>query len=382
MSVQDGLGSAPPLSAVYPDDQAGTLWIVTILTTVYVVLSAVVRGFVKWGIYGLDDYLLAIATLVCVGQSGTIFHGLSHGLSKFNSITNRDQWEISGRSFIASEVLAIFTLCLAKCSVVLLMHRVFSSNSGWKVWLRVAIVLLSLAWGIAGMALVSIGCRADTVLTRKGVSECPGQIARWRIITIADMSTDTLICLLPVALTWPLQMPVKKKVQVVIAFSFRLPVVIFSALHFTHLEQYPTATEPLYSITGALLMQQAMLLWSLISATIPNLKAFMKSFSLDFGLGLTFGTSQQKSSDYPLQNLTIGSAQTRPWRRTPTTTHDDGGGMSTSLRPDPHRHKSTVVHTAEDGASVGSHGSQDLIIRKVVDWHVRSESSDRDEIPV
>lgn len=63
MSVQHGLGAAPPLSAVTDDNQAGSLWIVTILATIYVVLSAAVRGFVKWGLYGADDYLLAIATV-------------------------------------------------------------------------------------------------------------------------------------------------------------------------------------------------------------------------------------------------------------------------------------------------------------------------------
>jgi hypothetical protein len=65
MSEQQGLGAAPPLSAITYNDQAGTLWIVTILATIYVVLSALVRAFVKWGIYGPDDYLLAIATVRC-----------------------------------------------------------------------------------------------------------------------------------------------------------------------------------------------------------------------------------------------------------------------------------------------------------------------------
>jgi len=180
-------------------------------------------------------------------------------------------------------------------------------------------------------------------------------------------------------------MPTKKKIQVVIAFAFRLPIVILSALHFVRLTKYPAATQPLYSVTNTLVYQQAMLLWSLISATIPNLKAFMKSFSLDFGLGLAFSKSQ-KSSDYQLHNLTIGSAQTRGWRKANdhSTRNDDihGDGISSGLRPDPHQHNTTVVHPTGDSASIGSHGSQDLIIRKVVDWHVRSESSDQDVVRV
>jgi hypothetical protein len=63
MSDPQGLGLEPPFSAVYPDDQAGSLWIVTILALIYVLLSALVRGFIKWGIYGADDYLLAAATV-------------------------------------------------------------------------------------------------------------------------------------------------------------------------------------------------------------------------------------------------------------------------------------------------------------------------------
>jgi hypothetical protein len=176
-------------------------------------------------------------------------------------------------------------------------------------------------------------------------------------------------------------MPVKKKSQVVLAFAFRLPVVIFSAIHFVHLDQYPATDEPLYSVTNVIIQQQCMLLWSLISATIPNMKAFIQSFSLDFGMGMGLDTSQ-KSSSYPLKNLTIGSAQTRSWRKTNYSKHDGNGGISSSLRPDPHQHKSVVVHHAGgDGSSIASHGSQDLIIRKVVDWHVRSEPSNQDEFP-
>jgi hypothetical protein len=119
-------------------------------------------------------------------------------------------------------------------------------------------------------------------------------------------------------------MPLKKKSQVVVAFAFRLPVVIFSALHFVHIRRYPTTDEPLYHVTGVIIQQQYMLLWSLISATIPNLKAFIQSFSLDFGMGMGLDASQ-KSSSYPLKNLTIGSAKTRDWRKINNSGHDGKG---------------------------------------------------------
>jgi hypothetical protein len=63
MSEQQFGGLLPPFSAVQSGDQAGKVWVVTILVTIYVVLSALARGFIKWGIYGVDDYLLIIATV-------------------------------------------------------------------------------------------------------------------------------------------------------------------------------------------------------------------------------------------------------------------------------------------------------------------------------
>jgi hypothetical protein len=170
-------------------------------------------------------------------------------------------------------------------------------------------------------------------------------------------------------------MPFKRKSQVVVAFAFRLPLVVFSALHFVHIKRYPTTDEPLYYVTGAIIQQQCMLLWSLISATIPNLKAFIQSFSLDFGMGMGLDTSQ-KSSSHPLENLTVGFAQTGTWRKIRNPGHDGRGTISSNLRPDAHQNRSVVFHhVAGDGDSFTSNGSQDRITRKVVDWHVRSEPS-------
>jgi hypothetical protein len=63
MSKQHDLGVEPPFSAIHPDDDAGSVYVITILVTIYVILSTLVRGFIKWGIYGVDDYLLGIATV-------------------------------------------------------------------------------------------------------------------------------------------------------------------------------------------------------------------------------------------------------------------------------------------------------------------------------
>ncbi|KAF2639092.1 hypothetical protein P280DRAFT_550562 [Massarina eburnea CBS 473.64] len=382
MAKPDVLITLPPLSAVTLDDQAGRLWIVTILAFIYVLLSAITRAVIKRGSIGLDDVLLFVGTLAFVGQAVATIHGLRHGLSKYNSITTESEWTKSGQAFIATEVLAILTQCLSKCSVIFLIHRVFSSQLGWKRWLHTGILVLSVGWGVAGMVLMATSCSADVILTSKTATLCSKQILRWRIVVVLDVVSEGLMCLLPVILIYPLQMPFRRKAQVVAAFSFRLPIIAVSITHYFSIQNSWSSVEPLYAITNPLIIQQAMLCWSLISATIPNLKAFMQSFSTEWGLGMSLGTSTGQSSDHPLQtfNLTIGSARTKGINNGLLSMYSDDAGLSTGLRPDPHLHSATVVHTgdnvnaAEDRASIASHGSQEWIIRKSVSWQVNSDS--------
>jgi hypothetical protein len=57
------------------------------------------------------------------------------------------------------------------------MHRVFSSKTSWRFRLQMSALILSVAWGIAAMIATPINCNADIILTRKGVTQCSGQVS-------------------------------------------------------------------------------------------------------------------------------------------------------------------------------------------------------------
>ena len=67
MNVSNGL--AP----VTPDDHAGKLWIVTILSLIYALHVAGARAFIKRRMFGLDDVLFGVATVsaspLCITDS-------------------------------------------------------------------------------------------------------------------------------------------------------------------------------------------------------------------------------------------------------------------------------------------------------------------------
>jgi hypothetical protein len=198
------------------------------------------------------------------------------------------------------------------------------------------------------------------------------------VITAIDIVTDVLIALLPVMMTWSLNMPLKQKVYVFIAFSFRLPLIATAALHLYYFKEYPGSAEPQFAVTDSLLLQQVMITWSLISSTIPNMKGFMKSLdtSMSFpkGWGDTHAGSSSTSNSYALQSMTSTSGANN--NRFP----QDSSKSNLVLRPDLIEHSTTIYHTGrkrvdstQDGYD-GRNGSQELIIQKEVKWDVHHES--------
>ncbi|KAL4731028.1 hypothetical protein ACLX1H_003070 [Fusarium chlamydosporum] len=79
-------------------------------------------------------------------------------------------------------------------------------------------------------------------------------------------------------------MDCNRRIQVVAAFAFRLPLIAISAVHVKYSNSFPLADDPQLAVTNALLCQQAMAAWSILSATMPSLKNFMKSFRFNIGM--------------------------------------------------------------------------------------------------
>lgn len=84
-------------SPVTFNDHAGNVWIITILSLVYSGTVAAVRVYTKLRMYGIDDALIAVATVLHLAQAIALFVALNNGFGKFNSITSKDQWATSSK---------------------------------------------------------------------------------------------------------------------------------------------------------------------------------------------------------------------------------------------------------------------------------------------
>jgi hypothetical protein len=179
------------------------------------------------------------------------------------------------------------------------------------------------------------------------------------------------------------------KLQVIVAFGFRLPVIGFAAAHLHYVSAYVGSSDVSKAIIPALLYQQFELFWSLLAATIPTLKAFMRSFNSGFGMEIDldgfgssygYGSRGYHNGSIPLNSMQNASAV----RGTVTTGTGSKAFKSQNRSRNNEDGDSDVVEilrtkSAKDKvratASVTSDGSQELIIQREVQWSVYSEEA-------
>jgi hypothetical protein len=172
------------------------------------------------------------------------------------------------------------------------------------------------------------------------------------------------------------------------AFSFRIPLIALSAVHLAYSATNPDSTEPQFAVTKALLCQQIMVAWSLISATVPNLKNFLKSFSIRMGFPVSLDLSMSGSSNvYALRSLrnnrsgvTSSAAVTTAVK---STSDSAARSQPHSWRPDQVSSQTTAArdsgsNSRDDISEEGRNsraGSQEMIINKAVTWKVTYEDN-------
>lgn len=231
--------------------------------------------------------------------------------------------------------------------------------------------------------------RGAPVLSR---TDTPSQFLRWQVVTAVDVATEIANSIIPISFLWPIHMRATEKYQLVLFFTCRLPMVVLSVYHLIYVKQLPASAQPQFAVTDALLLQQAMLTFSLITTTIPNMKGFLIKFSTGFGIipGDVDRHTLSRENSYPLQALGPSrGAKREPARPRAASTstanlYQSEARESVVLRPRNFQHEITIerdistggVNCEEMGPS--RDGSHELIIKKEVRWEVSHETCSRD----
>lgn len=391
-------------SEVTDNNHAGVTWIIALLCLVYSVLTYVTRGFIKWNMLGWDDAAITVAQVLAIGQYIALFVSLKNGLGRTSEMLTSAAREHVSKAAFASQLIIIIALCFSKCSIILLIRRVFTRDLA-QFWLICNILMVfSAAWAVTSIILVTAGCSSSTYIPPTSGNSCAGLAVRWDVVVALDVFTEFVMIVLPIYFLWSLQMAWNLKARVVIAFAFRLPVAAFAMVFARLFTTVHRSSNPGVAVATALSWQQIQLSYSLISATIPCLKSFIKSFDTNFGNGegsstpayygsqnsgtgqsgsrrrSIFGTKEATESTAPVESIRMDSLppskssdlkRNELYRTADLKTEPEG-----KLRPEIVKNSITISggddpRPESRGSSSSRCGSQEMIIRRDVHFQVQ-----------
>ncbi|KAG9829778.1 hypothetical protein KCU98_g14036, partial [Aureobasidium melanogenum] len=374
-------------SPVSTNDRAGILYVATILSLIFSVLTLIVRWHIQRRTFGLDFWVIVAATVVALGQYAAIFVGLDHfALGKAVSLMSKSDQLDAGRSAVASIDLFLISNALSKCSVIFFMKRLFSTDNRTAKILCNGLLVSVAVWVLASILGLSISCSAATKFDLE--HRCSGQITRWSIVTTFDSLFEIAIFLLSIILVVPLQMTTEIKLSVVFAFSFRLVVAIFAIIHVYYVSQWSSASDPGIATVYSLLWQQIELGYALMAATIPTLRSFIRGYEKAMGW----------ESSYYIRNTAASRTATSTYHLSTMnkSRHEEERGDAMfglqrietcdrePLRPDRPNYRAQIYGPGLDSVgenaprrtkSSSSGDSQEPIIRKDVEIQVSSEAA-------
>ncbi|KZM19419.1 hypothetical protein ST47_g9361 [Ascochyta rabiei] len=187
---------------------------------------------------------------------------------------------------LVSNLSWITALSLSKSAIVLMLLRTTPTASHKRLqYLVGALVLMQC---VLSITLMTAGCSVFEGFAwsfRSNVNTCSRQSLRWQVITGLDIATELAVLALPLQLVWNLQMSIKNKFVVIVAFWLRIPTLVFTILRDNATNNLSYTSD--VSLTAAMVVvwQTIELSYSIAAATVAALKRFTESLNTGFGHG-------------------------------------------------------------------------------------------------
>ncbi|OCK76745.1 hypothetical protein K432DRAFT_462498 [Lepidopterella palustris CBS 459.81] len=375
MSTPTGLpeGYSPPLSIVTPDNHSSWITITASMGLVCVMLCLIMRIYVRTHIsppFGWDDGTLVATTISSIIQSGIVFLQVSKSFGEsIDLISPQDVVSVQKIAY-ANDMLFILSMCLTKVCVALLFMRLSPGKN--HILVSKVVFALSIVWAVLSIFLVALKCD----LSRPWIEynqKCTGLFVRWQIITALDIIIEAFLFFMSIYLVVDLQMSQKNKFVVVLAFGFRLPIIVFAAFRLHYIGRRITSSNPTLDGTIALIWTQVELDYSVMACTIPCLKPFMIAVSTNYGsiapskATINGSAALSKGSKDSKGSFALSSVNRSKRRNKPVNTELS----EQQLRPDRVYNTTSVTYNGQqDQHSVGSNESTKMIIKKETEWKI------------
>ncbi|MCJ1436551.1 hypothetical protein MMC27_005930 [Xylographa pallens] len=373
-------GQAPPFAIISSTDQSGLVILAAAVGMSFVFVASLIRWYVRREVsnsFARDDAVIMIATIFSVLQTITVFLSITHGFGKSIDVIGPNDLASIQKAQYADDILYIITLWLTKSSAALLFTRLTPSRN--HVFAAKAVLAISTVWAVVSIFMIALRCQLSTPWMDYD-GQCSNLFLRWQIISAVDITTEIALFAVAVYIVQGLQMPLLRKGTVVLAFTFRLLLIIPIAFRLHYINPIVWVADPPLHLSTATLLTQVEMNYGIIAATIPCLRPFMKATTTNFGAaantqspnasnglkshehyGLSSATSNSRSQTFRsgnTENRTVGVSEGPVDIQKMYTSEGFGNGATVTQ---------CERHVRPDQQSVESFGSEQIIIKRAVD---------------
>ncbi|RMZ91502.1 hypothetical protein DV736_g1275, partial [Chaetothyriales sp. CBS 134916] len=404
-------GYSPPFATLTTTDHTAWILIATALCMACFLFFCSIRVALRFTLspgFEFDDYTCWAATGIAALQSSIVLGACAKGFGKSTNLLSVDELDSVQKLYYASNLFFILAVGMSKISVICLLHRIWRLDGNRKaLYAGMAVVG---AWAISSIFAIAFQCDYSHPWTMVD-EKCPGIRTRWNVICALDIATEIGIFGLVIHLVYPLQMVLARKFTVAYIFSFRLLAIIFISfrLHTLSTSHRYFTTNPFLHLARYICWTQGQQAYVLITATVPAFRNLLKSLHTGFG-GMSaversygYGSQNNNSSvnasknrhasgmDFKMTRLTrcsINDSKNRDQdTKTIFTNKNNATSVSVENPPDSDKLWSQMPKASEriraetgepngnatETTSIGSNESRKMMIRKDVDWSVRTE---------
>ncbi|KAJ0277957.1 hypothetical protein CBS470a_010020 [Colletotrichum nupharicola] len=244
---------------------------------------------------GWDDWTIIACVILTVPPTVFAFTLVDNGLGK-------DMWTLPLKNienvleyYFLGELFYFLAQAMNKLSILFFLNRIFQHNNLSKaIWVTMGLVL---AYAAAFFFATLFQCwpinHAWLQLEEKHLGRCNNIHLQGWLSAAFNIVLDVIILVLPLHQLYLLQMPLKKKLMVMVVFSLGIFVTIASVIRLRTLIVFANSTNITYDYVDAAYWSTIELYAGIITASLPAVYKFLSGLTAK---SATFTTIKSKLS--------------------------------------------------------------------------------------
>ncbi|KXT00972.1 hypothetical protein AC578_8203 [Pseudocercospora eumusae] len=278
------------------------------LTLVFAGIRVFIRKIISPGV-GLDDALLAVATVFSVVEASLLLGACRVGLGRSEGSLSFGDLDTVQQLYYAATLFFALGIGLSKASVAAFLLRIAPFNPHRKM-VKITFALISV-WTFALVFVLSLRCDLERPWRVSTAGCSDAIILRWEIVDAFGCLFELAMVGISIWLVWGVSaLSWSQKAVVVVMFAFRLPVILFTVLR---LLSYPDANrwDPTLLEAEFVSWSQAELGYSLIASTILVMRPFISNLVTHYaGSGKTAPRGDERA--HLMLPMKFGSVSSPP----------------------------------------------------------------------